>query len=123
MAHVLVVEDEIHIQRLIKLILEKHGMTVETVNNGEEALASLKGEKNPDLILLDILMPGIDGLQVLRTIRANSSTKDIPVIMLTALAQETVVLKGIELGAQDYIRKPFHPQELVKRVTKMFEAA
>lgn len=122
MPHVLVVEDEIHIQRLIKLILEKHSMKVDTVNNGEEALEYLKSNDQPDLILLDILMPGIDGLQVLRTIRANSETKDIPVIMLTALAQDTVVMKGIKLGAQDYIRKPFHPQELTKRVTKLFES-
>ena len=119
MAKILVVEDETHIQRLIKLILEKHNMQVVTVSNGEDALQYLNSGNIPSLILLDILMPGIDGLQVLRTIKSNASTKDIPVIMLTALAQETVVLKGIQLGAQDYIRKPFHPQELVRRVSKV----
>ena len=119
MSRVLVVEDELHIQRLIKLILEKNSFEVTVVSTGEEALEYLKGNEQPDLVLLDILMPGIDGLQVLRTMRANASTKAIPVIMLTALAQETVVMKGIELGAQDYIRKPFHPQELVKRVARV----
>jgi DNA-binding response OmpR family regulator len=123
MKKILVVEDETHIQRLIKLILEKHGLHVDAVSNGEEALQFLSANDTPDLILLDILMPGIDGLQVLRTIKANANMKEIPVIMLTALAQETVVMKGIELGAEDYIRKPFHPQELVKRVAKQVEVA
>ena len=123
MTRVLVVEDEIHIQRLIKLILEKQGYQVEIAGSGEDALQYLKSGDRPDLILLDILMPGIDGLQVLRTVKASAEYQDIPVIMLTALAQETVVLKGIELGAQDYLRKPFHPQELVKRVSKQLTAA
>jgi len=71
-----------------------------------------------DLILLDIMMPGIDGLQVLRKLKANSGQKSIPVVLLTALAQENVVIQGIKLGAADYIRKPFHPTELVKRLSK-----
>ena len=119
MPKILVVEDEIHIQKLIKLILEKNKFEVEAVGSGEEALQSLEtSEVKPDLILLDIMMPGIDGLQVLRTVKANSSLKHIPVVMLTALAQESVVLQGIKLGAKDYIRKPFHPGELAKRIAK-----
>lgn len=119
MPKVLVVEDEIHIQKLIKLILEKNKFEVIAVGSGEEALLALEtADPKPDLVLLDIMMPGIDGLQVLRTIKANSSLKHIPVVMLTALAQESVVLQGIKLGAKDYIRKPFHPGELAKRIAK-----
>lgn len=119
MPKVLVVEDEIHIQKLIKLILEKNKFEVTAVGSGEEALMALEAaDPKPDLVLLDIMMPGMDGLQVLRTIKANSSLKHIPVVMLTALAQESVVLQGIKLGAKDYIRKPFHPGELAKRIAK-----
>jgi DNA-binding response OmpR family regulator len=121
MTRVLVVEDEEHIQRLIKLVLEKSDIDVATASNGEDALKHLASPANhPDLILLDILMPGIDGLQVLRSLKANADTKDIPVVMLTALAQENVVMQGIKLGAQDYIRKPFNPKDLVKRISKHF---
>lgn len=119
MTKVLVVEDESHIQRLIRLVLEKNGISVDAVGTGEEALKYMNEAKTlPDLVLLDILMPGIDGLSVLRSIKANAHTKDVPVVMLTALAQESVVLQGIKLGAADYIRKPFHPAELVKRLSK-----
>jgi two-component system alkaline phosphatase synthesis response regulator PhoP len=113
-----VVEDEIHIQRLIKLVLEKQAYTVESVGTGEDALEYLLKHEKPDLILLDIMMPGIDGLQVLRKIKGNADHRDIPVVMLTALAQENVIIQGIKLGAKDYIRKPFHPTELVKRLSK-----
>jgi DNA-binding response OmpR family regulator len=118
MANILVVEDEIHIQRLIKLVLEKQAHQVDCVGSGEEALEFLLAKPKLDLILLDIMMPGIDGLQVLRKLKANSAQKGIPVVLLTALAQENVVIQGIKLGASDYIRKPFHPTELVKRLSK-----
>ena len=118
MLKILVVEDEVHIQRLIKLVLERSNFQVDTVGSGEEALKYLAESPKPDMVLLDILMPGIDGLTVLRAIKANAVHKDVPVVMLTALAQESVVLQGIKLGAKDYIRKPFHPSELVKRLSK-----
>ncbi len=120
MTSILVVEDEIHIQRLIKLVLEKHGFTVHAVSSGEEALKYLNESTTakPGMVLLDILMPGIDGLSVLRTIKQSTALRDIPVVMLTALAQENVVVQGIKLGAKDYIRKPFHPTDLVKRLQK-----
>ncbi|MCX6125914.1 MAG: response regulator [Proteobacteria bacterium] len=122
MSHVLIVEDEIHIQRLTRLVLEKAGYTVETSSSGE---AAIKICSNPDakfdLILLDIMMPGIDGLQVLRTVKQIPHTSVVPVIMLTAIAQEAVVLKGIQLGAKDYIRKPFHPTDLLDRIKKTIE--
>ncbi len=120
---VLVVEDETHIQRLIKMVLEKAGFDVVTADTGEQALQKVNGEKIPDLVLLDILMPGIDGLQVLRVMKSTAQTKSIPVVLLTALAQENVVIQGVKLGAKDYIRKPFHPKELVSRVRKVLEPA
>ncbi len=119
MSKILVVEDEMHIQRLIKLVLEKHGHSVDVADNGDEALKKLNAAADYDLILLDILMPGIGGLQVLATAKKSEKTKHIPIVMLTALAQENVVLQGIKLGAKDYIRKPFHPTELIDRVSKI----
>jgi DNA-binding response OmpR family regulator len=118
----LVVEDEIHIQRLIQMILEKKDFVLTFANNGEEGLKIINGDPSFDAVLLDIMMPGIDGLQVLRAIKDNSATKHVPVIMLTALAQENVVLQGVKLGAKDYIRKPFHPQEIVDRINKVLES-
>lgn len=117
MSEILVVEDEEHIQRLVKIVLEKNGHKVNTADTGEEALEQLETGESPDLVLLDIMMPGIDGLQVLKKMKSNHLTKEIPVVMLTALAQESVVLQGVKLGAKGYIRKPFHPKDLIERVT------
>lgn len=118
MAQILIIEDEIHIQRLIKMILEKNGYQVATVNSGEDGLKYLQDNPKPQMILLDIMMPGIGGLAVLKSLGQSSLLKDIPVVLLTALAQESVVVQGIKLGAKDYIRKPFHPGDLVKRLQK-----
>ena len=122
MSHLLIVEDEIHIQRLTRLVLEKAGYTVETASSGEAAIKICSNsDAKFDLILLDIMMPGIDGLQVLRTVKQMVHTSNVPVIMLTAIAQEAIVLKGIQLGAKDYIRKPFHPTDLLDRIKKTLE--
>jgi DNA-binding response OmpR family regulator len=117
---ILVIEDEKHIQRLIKMILEKQTYEVTLKSNGEEGLDEISSANTPfDLILLDIMMPGMDGIEVLRNIKSKDETKSIPVMMLTALAQENVVVEGIKLGAKDYIRKPFSPKELIERVSKV----
>ena len=121
MSVVLVVEDEEHIQRLVKIILTKQGHEVVTSSNGEDALEKLDTGLKPHLIILDIMMPGIDGLQVLSKIKQNNNFKDIPVIMLSALAKENVVIQGIKLGAKGYIRKPFHPKDLIERVSPFLE--
>lgn len=118
MSKILVVEDEVHIQRLTRIVLEKGGHTVTCASSGEDALKALESGDVPDLILLDIMMAGIDGLQVLRTLKQNPRTAKVAVIMLTAIAQEAVVLKGIQLGAKDYIRKPFHPNDLLDRINR-----
>lgn len=117
MSLVLVVEDEEHIQQLIRIILEKHGHKVLTAGNGEIALEKLDTGLRPNLIILDIMMPGIDGLQVLGKLKQNQALRDIPVVLLSALAKENVVIQGIKLGAKGYIRKPFHPKDLIERVS------
>lgn len=119
MTKILIVEDELHIQRLIRIILEKQSYEVELASSGEECLQVLaEMESAPDLILLDILMPGIDGMQILRNLKADSKFTEVPVVMLTALSQENIVIEGIKLGATDYIRKPFHPDDLIERIRK-----
>jgi DNA-binding response OmpR family regulator len=119
MGKIFVIEDELHIQRLIKIVLERQGHTVDVVDTGEDGLIKLGETFDYNLILLDILLPGMDGLQVLASLKKSEKCKKIPVVILTALAQENVVLQGIKLGAKDYIRKPFHPTELIERVSKI----
>ncbi len=108
---VLVVDDEERMVRFIRMNLEHDGFQVMEAFNGKQAIDKLRD--NPDLILLDVMMPDIDGFEVLETIREVSS---VPVIMLTARGEEDDRVRGLELGADDYITKPFSPRELVSRV-------
>jgi two-component system, OmpR family, alkaline phosphatase synthesis response regulator PhoP len=109
---ILVVDDEAKIVRLARDYLEKAGFRVSSAADGNSALASARREK-PDLIVLDLMLPGLDGLDVTRALRRES---DVPIIMLTARVEETDRLIGLEMGADDYITKPFSPRELVARV-------
>jgi DNA-binding response OmpR family regulator len=109
---ILVVDDEKRIVRFIRLNLEQDGFNVISAFNGSEALEQVR-RNLPNLVLLDVMMPDIDGFEVLRKIRLASS---VPVIMLTAKGEEDDRIKGLELGADDYITKPFSPRELVSRV-------
>jgi two-component system alkaline phosphatase synthesis response regulator PhoP len=109
---ILVVEDEYKIAKLARDYLEQSSYRVMTAADGEEALAAFRREK-PDLIVLDLNLPKVDGLDVCRSIRRES---DVPIIMLTARVEETDRLIGLEIGADDYITKPFSPRELVARV-------
>ncbi len=109
---ILVVDDERRMVGFIRLNLEQDGFEVIEAFNGSEALDRLR-DSLPDLILLDVMMPDIDGFVVLRTIREISQ---VPVIMLTAKSEENDKVKGLELGADDYVTKPFSPRELVSRV-------
>lgn len=111
---VLVVDDEIHIQELIKFNLEKNGFSVLTADNGDDALEIVENEK-VDLIFLDLMLPGKDGLEVCKSIRRNPSIDSIPIIMITAKGEELDKVLGLELGADDYITKPFSIRELVAR--------
>ena len=115
---IVLAEDEPQIARLIEFKLKKEGYEVTWKENGEEALKAIKEDK-PDLILLDVMMPVMDGYEVLRRLKEDENLKSIPVIMLTARAQERDVVKGIDLGAEDYITKPFHPAELLARVKRI----
>ncbi len=109
---ILVVDDEERMVRFIRLNLEHDGFLVSEAFDGKEALRKLRGE-SPDLILLDVMMPGLDGFEVLQMIRDVSK---IPVLMLTAKGEEEDRIRGLELGADDYITKPFSPREMVSRV-------
>ncbi len=114
-AKILVVEDEKDIAELIQYNLEREGYTVKVLPTAEEALNLLKTDL-PDLILLDVMLPGMDGLEACRLIKGESRTQNIPVIMATAKSEESDVIVGLQLGADDYIPKPFSPRILVARV-------
>ena len=116
---ILVVDDEPKILQLAKDYLVDNGFKVLTSGDGVQALAIARQEK-PDLIVLDLMLPGMDGLDVCRTIRKES---DVPIIMLTARAEEADQLIGLELGADDYITKPFSPRTLVARVRALLRRA
>jgi two-component system phosphate regulon response regulator PhoB len=112
---ILVVEDEPDIAELIRLNLAQAGFTVSTCKNGDDALARLRQEP-PDLVILDLMLPDRSGTDICREIRADSELRETPVIMLTAKAEEIDRIVGFELGADDYVTKPFSPRELVLRV-------
>ena len=112
MQRILVVEDEMQIARTLRDFLEVAGFEVAVVGDGSSALAAVRGNR-PDLVVLDLGLPGIDGLDVARELRRTSTT---PIVMLTARGEETDRIVGLELGADDYLVKPFSPKELVARV-------
>jgi len=112
---VLVVDDEKNIRELIKFNLESRGYEVKEAVDGKEAL-DMVWEELPLLIILDLMLPKIDGLEVCRSLKGDQRTKKIPIIMLTALGDEIDKIVGLELGADDYITKPFSPRELIARV-------
>lgn len=113
--YVLIVEDEEAILEMISLNLHQNNFIPQRSINAEMAEQSLKNNK-PDLILLDWMLPGMSGIDFLKRVRINSETKDIPVIMLTAKAEEDDKVRGLDVGADDYIAKPFSPKELIARI-------
>ena len=119
---ILVVEDEEDILDLISYNLKQAGFSVIAVESGEVAL-EVASEENFSLVLLDLMLPGIDGLEVCRLLRAKPETKNIPVLMLTARTEEVDRIVGLELGADDYLTKPFSPRELVLRVRAILRRA
>ena len=112
---VLVVEDDPDIAELVGRYLDKAGFVSTRVSSGRDALDAVR-TKPPELIVLDRMLPHVDGLEVCRQLRANSATASIPIIMLTARAEESERIVGLEMGADDYVAKPFSPNELVARV-------
>jgi two-component system phosphate regulon response regulator PhoB len=113
---ILVVDDEPDITALVAYHLAKEGYRVSTAHSGPEALKSA-AEQRPDLVVLDLMLPGMSGYEVLQTLRARSETSDVGVVLLTARGNEADRIEGLTHGADDYVVKPFSPQELVLRVT------
>src|SRR5229473_2004805 len=119
---VLVVEDEPDIRRLIVLHLERDGFRCRTAANGPDALREVKAAA-PDLVVLDLMLPELDGLEVCRRLRSDASTAGVPIIMLTAKSDEVDRVVGLEVGADDYVGKPFSPKELLARVRAVLRRA
>ena len=113
--HILIIEDEKDIAELLEYNLGAGGYYTYVANNGETGLKVAR-KQNPDLILLDLMLPGIQGLDVCRIIKTDEDTKNIPIVMLTALGQEENIVKGLESGADDYITKPFSFKILLARI-------
>jgi two-component system phosphate regulon response regulator PhoB len=111
---ILVVEDEEEIRELVAYTLVKQGYRAIPVESGEQALRSVRSE-SPNLIVLDLMLPGMDGLEVCRTLKRNPETDGIPLVMLTAKGEESDIVTGLELGADDYLTKPFSPRVLIKK--------
>ena len=116
---ILTCDDEKHIVRLIQVNLERQGYEVLTAYNGAECLAMVESDK-PDLIVLDVMMPEMTGFEVLEKLKSNPETEKIPVIMLTARAQDADVLRGWQSGVECYLTKPFNPMELIAFVKRIF---
>jgi two-component system phosphate regulon response regulator PhoB len=113
--NILIVEDEKDIQELIRYNLSKEGYQVASADSGEEGLQAVQS-LHPDLVILDLMLPGLDGLEVCRQMKKNLATADIPIIMLTAKGDESDIVAGLEMGADDYVTKPFSLKVFVTRV-------
>lgn len=115
---ILIADDDPVILRLIQVNLELEGYEVLTANNGEEAVIKATAD-HPDLVILDIMMPRLDGYQTCERLKASAETRDIPVVFLSAKAQQTDIDKGRSYGVQDYLTKPFDPSELLEVVERL----
>jgi len=117
---IVLVDDESELVQLLQIELEMGGYRVSAAYDGEAGLRLVR-ETRPDLVLLDVMMPGLDGYQVLKSIKDDPAIKDTCVIMLTAKGLEGEIQKGLDLGADDYIAKPFHSELLIKKVKRFLE--
>jgi DNA-binding response OmpR family regulator len=122
MTRILVVEDDRDIAELVARYLGKAGFTVDTVGSGREGLAALQAQP-PDVLILDLMLPQVSGLDICRAARKDPKTAAIPIIMVTARAEESERIAGLELGADDYLAKPVSPNELVARVRALLRRA
>jgi two-component system, OmpR family, alkaline phosphatase synthesis response regulator PhoP len=119
--HVLVVDDEAHIRRIVEINLKRAGYRVTMAVDGVEALEKVKAER-PDLVLLDVMMPRMDGFEALRILKEDAETAEIPVMMLTARAQDQDIFQGTRGGAIVYLTKPFSPQDLLTGVKQALDS-
>jgi CheY-like chemotaxis protein len=115
MPKILVVDDEIHIIKIIAYKMRSAGYEVVSARDGVEALEQVRAAR-PDLVLLDVMMPRMDGFQTLEALKADPATRDIPVFLLTVKSKDTDRQRGYQLGADDYLTKPFSPNKLLERV-------
>jgi len=120
--HILVIEDEAALVEMLRYNLEKEGFKVSAANDGEEALTAVD-EQRPDLLILDWMLPLVSGLEICRQLRRKPDTRDLPIIMLTARGEEADRVRGLEVGADDYVAKPFSPSELIARVRAVLRRA
>jgi len=119
---ILVVEDETALVEILRYNLEKEGFTVNAATDGEAALEAIADHK-PDLVILDWMLPHVSGLEICRQLRRKPETRDLPIIMLTARGEEADRVRGLEVGADDYVAKPFSPSELIARVRAVLRRA
>ncbi len=112
---ILLIEDEEDIRELLAYNLGREGFRILTASSGEEGLRAVRSKK-PDLVILDLMLPGMDGLEVARLLKAGEETRSLPVVMVTAKGEEADIVAGLELGADDYVVKPFSPRVLLARV-------
>jgi DNA-binding response OmpR family regulator len=119
MKRIFVVDDEIGALTLIGIMLERGGFEVIKAHNSNEALSILDSEGPPDMFILDVMMPGIDGIQLCRMLRERDETKDIPIMILSARGDAKSVIQGMEAGATDYILKPIFHHNLVEKVRSL----
>lgn len=113
--NILIVEDEAAIREMVRFALERAGFSCREASDGEKALLTI-ADRRPDLVLLDWMMPGINGIDLARRLKREDATKEMPLIMLTARGEEDDRIRGLEVGADDYIAKPFSPRELIARI-------
>jgi DNA-binding response OmpR family regulator len=118
---ILIVEDDPRIAYLVGYLLQREGYETETAADGKTAVERVEQGPPPSLVLLDIMLPYVDGFQILERLRASESWKDVPVVLLSAKNQERDVVRALELGASDYVQKPFQPRELVARVQRLLK--
>jgi DNA-binding response OmpR family regulator len=121
-SHILIVEDDHDIAELIRHYLVRAGHTAEVLTSGTDVLPRVR-TRRPDLMVLDLMLPGLHGLEICQALRRQSATADLPIIVVTARAEESDRVSGLELGADDYLTKPFSPKELVARVAALLRRA
>ena len=120
---ILVAEDDEQISYLLNFLLTREGFTVKVANDGQEAMDAIGQISQPKLVLLDIIMPHYNGYQIIDHIRHNSNWKKVPILVVTAKSLEKDIVKALEIGANDYVVKPFQPRELIGRLKALLQRA
>lgn len=117
-SNIVVVEDDNIVSTMLKHLLERRGFSIEIASDGRRASEIVENEMPPALVILDVMLPFVDGFELIRKIRSNEKWKAVPIVMLTAKTRETDIVRALEAGADDYVSKPFQPQELIARVKR-----